>query len=95
MSAFDEVDGVFERSVIAYSAVVLFMFLGFVCGWALRGEQEAVPLQLCRNTALAAQNDSRVCTATLEQSWKQAREVAASAARCRESLSRAYAKEIK
>ena len=85
-----EEDSAFERASTMFGAIVLFLVVGFVTGWAMRGEQEAGPLQHCRSTLATTQDEARVCSVTLEQSWKQAREVAAGAARCRETLSRQY-----
>ena len=89
-----EPDGAFSRAVAVYAAIVLFAVGGFVAGWAMRGEQEAPYLQQCRASMSAIQVEHRTCMTTLEQSWKQSREIGASLIKCKDTLARVYSKDL-
>lgn len=84
----------FEKAASIYAACVIFLVMGFVFGWVLRGEQDEEFIAPLKKEHRRIEEENRQCAATLEMSWKQGREVAASAARCREALSKQFAKNI-
>lgn len=87
----------FEGYVLLYLGLVLVALGGFAAGWMVRGEREAGAVEAMRAAKESAERDAAAkgaeaasCAATVEQSFKQSREVAAKAAQCREALAHAY-----
>lgn len=90
----EDPDKRFTFAAAMYATVVLFAVVGFVAGWTLRGEQEEVLLHRCNLATEAVQTESRSCSATLEQAFKQSRELGANLSKCRERLSAVYTSEM-
>lgn len=95
MNRLDDDERAFKKAAIVYLGIVIFSCAGLIAGWTLRGDHDRAVVSACSSALAELREEHHVCTATLDLSWKQGREVAASAARCREAISRMYAKEVK